>query len=67
MELLRSYYNFIRPHRGLKFGRELRTPAMQAGLASRWLTFREVFTSVARMLLYVQIVLDFRPNSHIIN
>ena len=26
MELLRTYYNFIRPHSGLKFGREIRTP-----------------------------------------
>jgi hypothetical protein len=34
---------FIRPHRGLKFGRESRTPAMQAGLTRRWLTFREIF------------------------
>ena len=25
----RSHYNFARRHRGLKFGRELRTPAMQ--------------------------------------
>ena len=35
IELLRCYYNFVRPHRGLKFGKEIRTPAMQAGLASR--------------------------------
>ena len=27
----------------LKFGREVRMPAMQAGLATRRLTFREVF------------------------
>ena len=33
LELLRCYYNFIRPHRALKFGGEVRTPAMQAGLA----------------------------------
>ena len=32
LELLRCYYNFVRPHRALKFGRETRTPAMQAGL-----------------------------------
>ena len=31
LELLRCYYNFVRPHRALKFGREVRTPAMQAG------------------------------------
>ncbi len=32
LELLRCYYNFVRPHRALKFGREVRTPAMQAGI-----------------------------------
>ena len=31
------------PHGVLKFGREVRTPAMQAGLATRRLTFREIF------------------------
>ena len=43
LELLRCHYNFVRPHRALKFGREVRTPAMQAGLATLRLTFREVF------------------------
>ena len=42
LELLRCHYNFVRPHGTLKFGREVRTPAMQAGLATRRLTFREV-------------------------
>ena len=64
LELLRCFYNFVRPHRGLKFGRELRTPAMQAGLASRRLTFREVFTSVAGMILYVLIIIDFRTSDN---
>ena len=59
LELLRCHYNFIRPHRGLKFGRVLRTPAMQAGLVRRQLTFREVFTSVAGILLCALIVIDF--------
>jgi hypothetical protein len=45
LELLRCHYNFVRPYRALKFGRETRSPAMQAGLASRRLTFREVFVS----------------------
>ena len=45
LELLRCYYNFIRPHRALEFGREVRTPALQAGLTTRRLTFREVFSS----------------------
>ena len=40
LELLRCYYNFVRPHGALKFGREIRTPAMQAGLTTRRLTFR---------------------------
>ena len=33
--LLQCYYNFVRPHSSLKFGREVRTPAQQAGLVSR--------------------------------
>ena len=41
--LLRCYYNFVRPHGALKFGREIRTPAMQAGLTIRRLTFRDIF------------------------
>ena len=45
LELLRCYYNFVRPHRALKFGREVRTPAMQAGLTTRRLTLREIFSS----------------------
>ena len=45
LELLRCHYNFARRHRGLKFGSEMRTPAMQAGLARRRLTFREIFLS----------------------
>ena len=32
LELLRCHYNFLRPHRALKFGRDVRTPSMQAGL-----------------------------------
>jgi hypothetical protein len=36
-------HHFIRPHRALKFGREVRTPSMQAGLTRRQLTFREIF------------------------
>ena len=43
LELLQCHYNFIRPHMALKFGRILKTPTMQAGLASRPLTFREIF------------------------
>src|SRR5262245_35971473 len=45
IELFRCFYNFIRPHRALKFGREFRTPAWQAGLTNRALTWREIFSS----------------------
>ena len=40
-----EFYNFVRPHRALKFGGEMRTPAMQAGLATRRLRLREIFPS----------------------
>ena len=53
LELLRCYYNFIRPHRALKFGHEVRTPAMQAGLADKRLSFREVFVAVPERILFV--------------
>jgi len=56
LELLRCHYNFVRPHRALKFGREVRTPAMQAGLTRRRLTLREIFSS--RMV--------FRASTHIL-
>jgi IS1 family transposase len=45
VELLRCHYNFVRRHSGLKFGRECRTPAMQAGLVTRPLSFRDIFTA----------------------
>jgi hypothetical protein len=41
--ILHGYYNFIRPHSSLKFGKVCRTPAMQAGIFDRHLTFREIF------------------------
>ncbi len=41
--MLRCYYNFVRPYGALKFGRETRTPAMQAGLTTRRFTFRDIF------------------------
>jgi hypothetical protein len=43
LELLRCYYNFVRPHRALRFGAEFRTPAMQARLTKQQLTLREIF------------------------
>jgi IS1 family transposase len=45
LELVRCHYNFVRPHLALKFGREVRTPARQAGLTKRTLTLREIFSS----------------------
>jgi len=47
----RCYYNFVRPHRALKFGPEIRTPAMQAGLISKRLSFREVFVAAPESIL----------------
>jgi len=59
LELLRCYYNFARPHGALKFGREVRTPAMQAVLVKRRLTLREIFvcgrTSVSTLIEYAVI------------
>ena len=51
LELLRCYYNFVRPHRALKFGCEVRSPAMQVGLTTRRLTLREIFPPA--MLLWL--------------
>jgi hypothetical protein len=51
--LLRYYYNFIQTHRALKFEPEVRTPAMQAGLATKRLSFREVFMAVLERILFV--------------
>jgi IS1 family transposase len=58
LELLRCYYNFIRPHCGLKFGAETRTPARQAGLVTRKLSFREIFMAGTGVVLRVIICLD---------
>ena len=60
MELLRCYYDFVRLHGGLKFGREVRTPAMQAGLTERKLSFRDVFTATARSAPFVAALLGVR-------
>ena len=47
VDLLRCSYNFIRPHRALKFGRETRTPAMQAGLVNAPMNWSDIFTAPA--------------------
>ncbi len=57
LELVRCHYNFIRPHMALKFGTLLKTPAMQAGLMSRKLTFRQIFiSSAAREVFFVLVI-----------
>ena len=50
VDLLRGYYNVIRPHRALKFGRETRTPAMQAGLVNAPMNWSDIFTAPAASL-----------------
>ncbi len=72
LELLRCYYNFVRPHRALKFGREVRTPAIQASLTKRRLTLREIFSSTIALLAWekvksvlarctILVIVDVRP------
>ena len=56
MALLMAYYNFLRPHRALKFGKTIRTPAMQAGLVKKSFSFRDVFTNRAAFFLFVLMV-----------
>jgi hypothetical protein len=48
----------------LKFGREVRTPAMQAGLVGRKLTFRDIFRGVAGFLLLVVLAIQVRWPRH---
>ncbi len=43
VEIIRCGYNFVRPHARLRWGREDRTPAMQAGIFDRVLSWRSVF------------------------
>ena len=45
------YYNFVRLHSALKFGEEIRTPAMKAGLVKKQLSFREIFTAMEILFL----------------
>ncbi len=61
VELRRCHYNFLRPHRALKFVREVRTPAMQAGLTERHLSFRDVFSSIPIVWLFgkIKFVFDY--------
>jgi len=56
MALMMMYYNFVRPHMALKFGKIVRTLAMQAGLAKNRLSFRDIFAGQA-VFLFVLIVI----------
>ncbi len=60
LELLRCYCSFIRPHRALKFGFEIKTPAMQAGLVSKRLSFRAVSERIVFMILFIDATVDLR-------
>ena len=52
VDLLRCSYNVIRPHRALKFGRETRTPAMQAGLVNAPMNWSAIFTAPAALYAF---------------
>ena len=67
LEILRCYYNFVRPHRALRFGCEIRTPAMQAGLVTRRLTFRELFVCATTSLLVRGGAITFAVPSRLAN
>ena len=58
VELVRCHYNFVRPHSALRFGRETRTPAMQAGLVSTRLALSDIFTARRVTLRVLVAVVD---------
>ena len=60
LALQMCHYNFVRPHSALKFGDEIRTPAMQAGLVKKQLSFREIFTAVAILFWWFSMFLRIR-------
>src|ERR1017187_3915649 len=59
LDLLRCHYNLLRTHRASKFGRQVRTPAMQAGLTKQRLTFRDIFTSIPKFLRLARVLCVF--------
>jgi hypothetical protein len=65
LELLRCHYNFLRPHRALKFGRQVKTPAMQAGLTERRLSFRDIFSDwpILRLIREIQMIFAYPARS----
>jgi hypothetical protein len=46
LDVLRCYYNFMKPHAALRFRKVTRASAMQAGIFKRALTFREILHGV---------------------
>ena len=60
VELFQCYYNFIRPHSALKFGSEVRTPAKQARLVNRNLSFRDIFSLRLTLFLCLMLILLLR-------
>jgi hypothetical protein len=56
LEVRRCYSNFEQPHRAPRFGQEMRTPAMQAGLVSKQLSFSEIFTAVEDLRNFIVFV-----------
>jgi len=44
LDLQRCFYNFMRPHLALKFGNQIWTPAMMAGITKWKLTWRDVLS-----------------------
>ena len=60
LALQMCYYNFVRPHSALKFGSETRTPAMQAGLVKKQLSFREIFTEMEILFWWIFMFLRTR-------
>jgi IS1 family transposase len=59
VELVRCHYNFVRPHRALRFGGETRTPAMQAGLVSARLALSDIFAACGVTLCVFVTVVAF--------
>jgi len=44
----------------MKYGKDVWTPAMQAGLVGRKLTFRDVFTAVATFFSFLTLLIRVR-------
>ena len=56
LAIFQCYYNFIRPHKSLKFGKVTITPAMQAGITKRKLSFREIFSAKLEVFCFTFIL-----------